>query len=311
MDKICHLDSFENIISFINQAKEHLSPDFLIILLGPTASGKTALAVRIAQTLDAEIISSDSRQVYQHLDIGTGKDLREYGNVPYHLIDIVPPTIKYSVENFKKDFQEASRLIRQKGKQVILCGGTGSYIHSLLIAQPYASIPKNQEFQDRLASYSKEELLEQLQTYEIPNDFHIDRDSKKRLIRALEILNYLKYHEAPEKGEAIVKDYLVLGLNPGLTDRRSKIDRRLDSRLEEGLLAEVEGLLAKGLSHEDLMWFGLEYKYASLYLSGEMSLADFKSKLRTEIHRYAKRQMTFFRKMEKDGVKILWIEAKV
>lgn len=310
MDQVCDLNNVQDIISFINRAKEHLSPDFLCILLGPTASGKTKLAVQLAKALDGEIISADSRQVYQGLDLGTGKDLPEYDGISYHLIDIVPTDIHYEVKTFKRDFQEAFAKIKAKGKLPILCGGTGSYIQSLLQDQPYSHIPKSEDFHVEHRGFTKEELIARLKQEAIPADFQIDWDNHKRLIRALEIVVYLKTHPLPKAASKLNFDYLILGLNPDLAERRTRIDIRLEKRIDEGLIDEIQGLLNKGLSHEQIQWFGLEYKFGSMYLLGELDKTGFQQKLQTEIHRFAKRQMTYFRKMEKDGLKIHWIKKR-
>ncbi|WP_185217968.1 tRNA (adenosine(37)-N6)-dimethylallyltransferase MiaA [Sphingobacterium mizutaii] len=308
MDQVRDITHIQELIESIHQAEEFLSPDFLLIILGPTASGKTKLAVKLAQAMNGEIISADSRQVYRQLDIGTGKDLIEYQDIPYHLIDIVDPHEHYNVDLFREAFQQAFVEIRSRKKLPILCGGTGSYIQSLLQEQPYSQIPKDKDLQNELSLLPKETLIARIKDYSIPEDFNIDWNSHKRLVRALEILIYLKDHPKPEVEVNTVKDFLILGLSPDRETRRARIDQRLETRMEEGLLAEVEGLLAQGISHEQMQWFGLEYKYASLHLQGELTMEEFKEKLRTEIHRFAKRQMTYFRKMEKDGLKIHWID---
>lgn len=291
----------------INQAKGNLSPDLLLIILGPTASGKTKLAVTLAAELDGEIISADSRQVYRGMDIGTGKDLKEYRDIPYHLIDIKHPGQKYQVDLFRTDFFEAYDSILGAGKQPILCGGSGSYIQSVLQDRSYAQIPKDNNLQQELAQLSKEELISRISEIGIPKDLTIDLHSHKRLVRALEILLYLQQHPQALPSQRVVSHYLVFGLNPPVEQRRASITQRLRERLEQGLIREVEQLLNTGTSHENLIRFGLEYKYAALYLQGTLTYSEFFSKLNTEIHRYAKRQMTYFRKMEKDGIQIHWL----
>ncbi len=311
MDQVRVINTFKDLISYIDQAKETLSPDFVLIILGPTASGKTKLAVQIAKELDGEIISADSRQVYKYLDIGTGKDLKEYEGIPHHLIDIREPHETYQVDQFKAGVPILLKEIKARQKLPIICGGTGSYIESLLIEKSLSAIPKNKTLQEELAKKDKTELIQDIQDMGIPEGMRIDWNNHKRLVRALEILRYLQYNPIPKAQEPILKHYLILGLNPDLENRRKRIDIRLNNRITEGLLEEVSDLLDKGISHQQLQWFGLEYKYASLHLLGEMDLETFKEKLRTEIHRFAKRQMTYFRKMEKEGLQIHWLNDSI
>lgn len=307
MDQICRLKQVHSILTN-NQAEIDFPPDSLLILLGPTASGKTSLAVALAKEIDAEIISADSRQVFKHMDIGTGKDLKEYGDIPYHLINIKEPGDRYQVNEFRKDFFQAFEDIKNRGKRAILCGGTGSYIHSLLISKPYSQIPSSTEFANSYQHLTKAELLSEINTLELPKDFSIDIHNQKRLIRSIEILQFFK--KSPDYSFSdyhVVNNYVAFGLNPALSERREKISIRLEERLEAGLIDEVKKLLDLGLTHQDLVFYGLEYKYASYYLEGKIPFAEFRKKLETEIHRYAKRQMTFFRKMEKDGIHIHWL----
>ena len=308
MDGVRHLSASEQLITYINRAKENqnLSPDFLLIVLGPTASGKTKLAVRLAEHLNGEVISADSRQVYKGLDIGTGKDLAEYGNIPYHLIDIRDPGAAYSANLFRQDFNLAYQAIRKKCKQAILCGGSGSYIQAILQDQPYSNIPANSDFHSDMASRDLNSLISYLRSLEVPENFSIDFSNKKRVIRAIEIAEFLQHNQLPEIKVKTIKEYLIIGLQPDREQRRQAIDSRLIQRLNEGLIEEVQHLLSKGLSHDQIEWFGLEYKYVSYYLRGTLSRGQFIEKLRTEIHRFAKRQMTYFRKMEKDGICIHW-----
>ncbi|WP_201288598.1 tRNA (adenosine(37)-N6)-dimethylallyltransferase MiaA [Sphingobacterium composti Ten et al. 2007 non Yoo et al. 2007] len=296
----------QNIIAHLQEDAQFL-PEDLLIILGPTASGKTKFAVKLAKSLNAEIISADSRQVYRHMNIGTGKDLSEYQDVPYHLIDILNPGDRYNIDFFLRDFEEAYWDIINRGRRVIVCGGTGFYIQSLLQTQPYSQIPVNQSWRLELELLSKEELQGILERMSPPVDFKIDFSSRKRIVRAIEICRFLDQN--PDFNLNITKSYRykTLGLNPPLEVRRERITKRLNQRLEEGMIEEVEGLLNMGLSHEELEYYGLEYKYISYYLKGQLSYKDFINKLETEIHRYAKRQMTYFRKMEKDGVEIEWI----
>src|SRR5690606_36639230 len=253
MDEVYFLEKIQNIINTY-QAKENLSPDFLLILLGPTASGKTRLAVQLAKEIGAEILSADSRQVYKRLDIGTGKDLQEYQGVPHHLINIIEPTEKYNVNRFKEDFFRIYDRLIKENKPRILCGGTGSYIQSILQASPYSVIPKNESFHLEHKLVNKEELIRQLNTFTIPEDFQIDWHNHKRLVRALEIVTYLENHPLPQNPQRLVTNYLILGLNPDLETRKRKIDARLSKRLADGLIQEVQGLLEEGLSHEQLQW---------------------------------------------------------
>lgn len=296
------------IIQIIDQAKENLSPDLLMIILGPTASGKTNLAVEIAKERQGEIISADSRQVYRGMDIGTGKDLSEYGNIHHHLIDITEPGETYNADLFRQDFFAAYDDIIFRGKLPILCGGSGSYIHTVLQDNPYSQIPKDIGLQEELTKLSKEELIFQIQRLPIPIGFNIDFNNHKRLVRSLEILQYLDRFSPNIRPQRTVQNYLVFGLNPSLEQRRTRITQRLKQRLENGLIAEIDELLRrKNIPAETLIRYGLEYKYASLYLQGKLSYDSFVEKLNIEIHRYAKRQMTYFRKMEKDGIPIHWL----
>lgn len=295
-----------NSIKNLQATLQAMSEDFVVIL-GPTASGKTKLAVELARAIDAEIISADSRQVYRRMDIGTGKDIQEYGEVPYHLIDILEPGEKYNISLFLEDFHQAYTDIKSRGKQVIVCGGTGFYIQSLLEDKPYAQVPVNIPLREELLSKDNDELKINLSNYPIPSDFKIDYSSKKRLIRAIEIVKWIEQNPNIALSNQRTYSAKVLGINPPLEQRRARISNRLISRLEEGFIQEVERLLSEGLNHEELEYYGLEYKYASYYLQNKIDYQTFLSKLETEIHRYAKRQMTYFRKMEKDGIKIEWL----
>ena len=297
--------------SIINQAEVNLPPDLLLVILGPTASGKTSLAVQLAQTLRGEIISIDSRQVYAGMDIGTGKDLPAYQDIPYHLIDICSPGEKYHVSRFLTDFRQAYTQLIARGKQPIACGGTGMYLHALLQDQPYINVPVDHVLRGTLASQTKEALIDSLIAFNIPEGFKIDRSSHKRLIRAIEILTYLKSDPTFNLGSEPLKyPYKIFGLDPATALRRQRISDRLAQRLQAGLLEEIESLLAQGISHTALQYYGLEYKYGSMHLLGELDYKSFYAKLETEIHRYAKRQMTFYRKMEKDGIAIQWLKAE-
>ncbi|SFA38082.1 tRNA dimethylallyltransferase [Pedobacter suwonensis] len=286
----------------------------LIIILGATASGKTKLAVSVADALNGEIISADSRQVFKRMDIGTGKDLQEYHingkTIPYHLIDILSPGERYHVDAFKNDFYKAFAAITKKNNMPVLCGGTGMYIHSLLQNQTYTAVPVNQPLRDRLDLLSKEELVLILQSDESQNIGHVDLSSKKRLIRALEIADYLKHNILEEVNRPSLKP-VIFGLKNEVEVTRAKILSRLTERLKAGLVEEVEQLLKEGIDREILVFYGLEYKFIVNYLDGLLTFEELKLKLGTAICQYAKRQNTFFRKMEKDSVEIIWLDASM
>jgi tRNA dimethylallyltransferase len=280
----------------------------LIVIIGPTASGKTRLAANLAALIDGEIISADSRQVYRGMNIGTGKDLNEYKigdkNIAHHLIDICDAGEKYNVSIFQKDFQRSFLKIQDLQRQPILCGGTGLYIQSALSEMWQIQIPIDTEFRKKFETMTKENLTLLLKSAE--NNYDIS--SKKRLIRGLEIEKFLKDYPCfvPERKKNI--SYKIFGLNPDVHLRRDRISKRLKFRFEkEGLVDEINGLLNKGLSFEMLDYYGLEYRYIGLYLKNEMRFTEMYEKLETEIHRYAKRQMTFFRSMERKGFEINWI----
>lgn len=286
----------------------------LIIILGATASGKTKLAVSVADALNGEIISADSRQVFKRMDIGTGKDLQEYHingkTIPYHLIDILSPGDRYHVDAFKNDFYKVFAAITKKNNMPVLCGGTGMYIHSLLQNQTYTAVPVNQPLRDRLDLLSKEELVLILQSDESQNIGHVDLSSKKRLIRALEIADYLKNNILEEVNRPSLKP-LIFGLKNEVEVTRAKILSRLNERFKAGLVEEVEQLLKDGIDREILVFYGLEYKFIVNYLEGLLTFEELELKLGTAICQYAKRQNTFFRKMEKDNVEIIWLDASM
>ncbi|WP_140936969.1 tRNA (adenosine(37)-N6)-dimethylallyltransferase MiaA [Sphingobacterium lumbrici] len=299
--------NIQSVVNYLQTETAFLSEDILIVL-GPTASGKTKLAVALAQIFDAEIISADSRQVYRGMDIGTGKDLQEYQDIPYHLIDILNPGDRYNISAFLQDFEEAFHVIKRRGKKAIVCGGTGFYIQALLESRPYMYIPVNDDLRSTLESKSKEELIEMVLSKSPPAGYAIDFNSKKRLIRALEVLFWLADNPSDILPVAPVYKATIIGLNPTVEVRRERISMRLAVRLESGMIEEVKSLLCNGVTYEELEYYGLEYKYIAYFLQGKMSYADFVIKLETEIHRYAKRQMTYFRKIERDGTKIHWLD---
>ncbi|WP_333802052.1 tRNA (adenosine(37)-N6)-dimethylallyltransferase MiaA [Sphingobacterium multivorum] len=298
------IDRLKYTLSLLEQ--QTVPKEKVIVILGPTASGKTKLAVQLAQRIDAEIISGDSRHIYKRMDIGTGKDLSEYQDIPYHLIDTHEPGERYHLGNFIADFHQARQSILERGKHTILCGGTGLYIQSVIQQNPYALIPSIEGLKESLLPLPETELLKRLQEYTLPANFQIDLSTKKRIIRAIEILAFLDTHPDHIAQQQTV-DSIVIGLNPSVEIRREHISQRLKQRLNDGLLAEVAKLLTEGITHDQLQYYGLEYKYASFHLLGQLDYPTFTKKLETEIHRYAKRQMTYFRKMEKDGIIIHWV----
>ncbi len=282
----------------------------LLIVLGATASGKTKLAIELAKTLDTEIISADSRQVFKGMDIGTGKDLAEFyeAKIPFHLIDIRAAGQNYNVNAFKEDFYRAFQSIASKNKMPILCGGTGMYIHSLLQNHEFTAVPSNESLRLSLQRLTKEQLIEKIKNYPADLIAHVDFSSSKRLIRAIEVADYLQHHTL-EKVEQPSLNPLVIGLVDEVERRRSKIIERLRLRLKAGLIEEVETLISAGVSVEMLTFYGLEYKFVTSYLMKEIDYATLVERLSIAICQFAKRQMTFFRKMEKDGVKINWLAA--
>jgi len=289
-----------------------MSENQLIIILGATASGKTKLAVQVAIELEGEIISADSRQIFKRMDIGTGKDIGEYqigkNKVPYHLIDILEPGERYNVDAFKNDFYQSFQSITDRKKTPILCGGTGMYIHSILQNQPYTAIPVNNELRFKLEALTREDLISEINVYLKKYTDYVDLSSKKRLIRALEIVEYLKHNKLNEVKRPEFKP-IVFGLKNEVERTRANILRRLEWRLQNGMIDEVADLLKNGVSKEMLIFYGLEYKFIVSYLNGDLTFDELKLKLGIAICQYAKRQNTFFRKMEKDGIVINWLDA--
>ena len=285
----------------------------LVTILGPTASGKTPLAAALAYRLNAEIISGDSRQVYRRMDLGTGKDLADYvvdgKRIPYHLIDIVEPGYKYNVFEFQRDFLQAYDEIRQRGVLPILCGGTGMYIESVLKGYKLLPVPENQELRASLADKSLDELTTMLAGYKKLHN-STDVDTVKRAIRAIEIEEY--YRQQPVSArEFPAINSLVIGVDIDRDLRRAKITRRLKQRLDEGMVDEVRALLDAGIPAEDLIYYGLEYKYLTLYAVGQLTYDEMFHQLEIAIHQFAKRQMTWFRGMERRGFNIHWIDASL
>ncbi len=308
----------------------------LICVLGPTASGKTRYAVRLAREINrhlraqaienesiinsavgAEIISADSRQVYRGMDIGTGKDLSEYEEIPYHLMDIVPAGAKYNIFEYQRDFEKAYKDIIDRGGIPILCGGSGLYIEAATCGYSLPEVPANQALRAELEQKSDEELIAQLASLKpLHND--TDYDTRKRLIRALEIAIYEAEHPVVRTA-FLPKNTYYIGTLVTREERNARIDRRLDARLEEGMVEEVRRLIDgthpalapdhKPIPAEDLIYYGLEYKFLTLHILGELSLDEMRTQLATAIHQFAKRQMTWFRGMSRKGIRIHWTEV--
>ena len=284
----------------------------LITILGPTACGKTSLAVALAARVGGEIISADSRQVYRRMDIGTGKDLDDYLGVPYHLIDICEPGTKYNLFQYQQDFFDAYQDIQRRGVTPILCGGTGLYIEAVLKGYKLSPVPQNQALRDSLEGKSLAELTQMLEALKAKTGSNMhnktDVDSCQRAIRAIEIETYNLENPVPRR-ELPPVDSLIIGIDIDREHRREKITRRLKARLEEGMVEEVKGLLDEGIPAEDLIYYGLEYKFVTEYLVGKTTYDEMFQRLEIAIHQFAKRQMTWFRGMERRGFTIHWIDA--
>ena len=284
----------------------------MITILGPTASGKTPVAARLAAEIGGEVISADSRQVYRRMDIGTGKDLADYGAVPYHLIDIREPGTKYNLFEYQQDFFDVYQEIRRRGAVPILCGGTGLYIEAVLKGYHLSPVPQNQALRDSLEGKLLAELTEMLKDLKARNGSNMhnttDVDSCQRAIRAIEIETYNLEHPMPRR-ELPPVESLIIGINIDRELRREKITRRLKTRLEEGMVDEVRALLDEGIPAEDLIYYGLEYKFLTEYLTGQLTYDEMFNRLEIAIHQFAKRQMTWFRGMERRGFQIHWIDA--
>ena len=292
-------------------------PQKMITILGPTASGKTPLATALAYEIGGEIISADSRQVYRRMDIGTGKDLADYTvqgsvTIPYHLIDICEPGTKYNLFQYQEDFFDAYQDIRSRGAVPILCGGTGLYIEAVLKGYKLSPVPQNPELRQRLEGKTLAELTQMLadlksRTGSVMHNT-TDVDSCQRAIRAIEIETYNLENPVPRR-ELPPVDSLIIGVDIDREARRAKITRRLKARLEEGMIDEVRGLLAEGIPAEDLIYYGLEYKFVTEYVTGQTTYDEMFTRLEIAIHQFAKRQMTWFRGMERRGFTIHWINA--
>ena len=302
--------------------------DSLFVIIGPTASGKTRMAVQLAARLGGEIISADSRQVYRGMDVGTGKDIAEYQlcgkEIPYHLIDIVPAGERYNVYRYLHDFYQAYQDIGRRGAVPLLCGGSGMYIEAVCRGFDMPQVPENKELRREYEHLSHKELVSRLSAY-APLHNTTDTESRKRLIRAIEIAHWKRTNFVSTTGYPKLKPCIV-GLYLPAEERRARIDRRLEERLQTGLIEEAQRLMQRteqteqaakrsergrqaGLSVEDMMYYGLEYKYLALYLTGVLSYDEMKQQLRIAIHQFAKRQMTWFRGMERRGLSISWIDA--
>lgn len=299
-----------------SKAIDNMQNQKMITILGPTASGKTSVAAALALRTGGEIISADSRQVYRRMDIGTGKDLADYtiGDVyiPYHLIDIAEPGTKYNLFQYQQDFHTAYNDIRSRGKLPILCGGTGLYIEAVLGGYSLSPVPQNPKLRESLEGKSLDQLTQMLVQLKQKNGSNMhnrtDVDTAQRAIRAIEIETYNLEHPTPERQMPPV-DSLVIGINIDRELRREKITRRLKARLEEGMCDEIRSLIDGGVNPDDLIYYGLEYKFVTEYVVGKTSYEEMFRQLEIAIHQFAKRQMTWFRGMERRGYTIHWIDA--
>ena len=283
----------------------------LVTILGPTACGKTTLAVALAHRLQTGVISADSRQLYRAMDLGTGKDLGEYvvdgEAVPYYLIDIADAGYKYNVFEYQRDFLKVYDDLRAQGQLPVMCGGTGMYLESVLRGYRLVEVPENRALREALEGKSLDELTEMLRGYKQLHNT-TDVDTCKRAIRAIEIEEYYRNNEVNMREFPEIRS-LNIGLDVSRELRRERITRRLHERLEQGMVDEVRGILASGVAPEDLIYYGLEYKYLTMYVVGQLTYDEMVSQLEIAIHQFAKRQMTYFRGMERRGVPIHWIDA--
>lgn len=280
----------------------------MIVVTGPTATGKTRRAVDLAKAFDGEIISADSRQVYRGMNLGTGKDLEEYGYIPFHLIDICPAGYRYNLFEYLRDFQIAYDDINARGRLPILCGGTGLYVESVVNGVRLPDVPENPQLRASLASKTLDELTQILAEMKTLHNV-TDVDTVKRAIRAIEIQSYYKEH--PDKAVLTkphpMKEVTIIGVEIDREARRQRISSRLRSRLDNGMIDEVKSLIDSGISPDDLIYYGLEYKFITLHVIGQLSFDEMLAKLEIAIHQFAKRQMTWFRGMERRGFKIHWL----
>lgn len=284
----------------------------MIVVLGPTATGKTSFAARLAHSIGGEIISADSRQVYRGMDIGTGKDYSDYivdgKKIRHHLIDIAEPGMEYSVFNFRKDFRDAYNDIVRRGKVPVLCGGSGMYIESVLKGYRLTYVPRNEQLRKKLRSMPHEDLVQMLKDLRPVHNI-TDTEDPDRLIRAIEIGVYYRDHPMNGDQPPRIDDYVLLGIRFERGEIRERIRNRLHKRLREGMVDEVESLLSTLLQPEQLRFYGLEYRYVTDHLTGKLSHEEMAASLETAIHRFAKRQSTWFRKMEREGFAIHWIDG--
>ncbi|MBL7103054.1 MAG: tRNA (adenosine(37)-N6)-dimethylallyltransferase MiaA [Bacteroidales bacterium] len=287
--------------------------NIMLTVLGPTATGKTSFAAHLACYLNGEVISADSRQVYRGMDMATGKDLKDYivngETIPHHLIDIVDPGYEYNVYEFQHDFLKTYENIITRGKLPVLCGGTGMYIESVLKGYKLINVPENPKLRSELEENSKEELVKLLKSFKTPHNI-TDIKDRKRLVRAIEIQHYYNDHPEIDTSFPEIKN-TIFGLRFERQIIRERITERLKKRLNEGMVDEVKNLLDRGLKPEQLKFYGLEYKYLTQYVTGEISYREMFRLLNTAINQFAKRQMTWFRKMEKEGHKINWIDGNL
>lgn len=280
----------------------------LIVVLGPTASGKTRYAVDLARRCGGEILSADSRQVYRGMDIGTGKDLNEYGDVPYHLIDIVPAGTRFDLYQWQQAFEYSYKDIRERGRVPILCGGTGLYIQAATCGYTLPQVPPDEALREELEQYDAESLIQRLSEFgQLPDEGVLQ--SKRRIIRALEVAIYEREHPVKRTG-FLPKNPYYIGTLVSREERVARIDKRLDERLAGGMVEEVKELLNSGIRPEDLVYYGLEYKFVTQYVLGILTWNEMRTLLANAIHQFAKRQMTWFRGMEKNGIRIHWTEVK-
>ena len=284
----------------------------MLTILGPTASGKTAVAAHVAKLLEGEVISADSRQVYRRMDLGTGKDYSDYEidgqKIPCHLVDIVDAGSAYNVFEYQKDFLHAHADLVRRGKFPVLCGGSGLYLEAVLKNYKLIQVPPNEELRRKLADKDLDELTEILKGYKSKLHNKTDIENKKRALRAVEIEDYLvRYPDLNAEMPEITS--LVVGIQFDRLSRRKRITERLKQRLDDGMVEEVRSLLEHGLSPEQLIYYGLEYRFLTLYLTGELSYEEMFSGLETAIHQFAKRQMTWFRRMERQGTLIRWLDG--